>query len=169
VETVLKSIRLWCPTFNDGERVGLEHTRDRANLSPALHWAGLPEETRSLVVTCEDLNAPGREPSLHWMIYNIPPQASPGRPPVGGLPCGVSREVQPHEVPGAWQAVNDFGEVGYTGPGSASESGVHCYLFQIHALDILLTPREGMTNDELRQAIKGHVLGTGTLIGTHRS
>src|SRR5215217_3528702 len=45
--------------------------------------------------------------------------------------------------------------------------GVHHYHFKVYALDIQLDTPAGLTKDELLEAIEGHVLDEGELIGTY--
>src|SRR5262245_39811115 len=92
VHRPLPSIGLGSPAFEDGEPIPIESSRERANASPRIHWSGLPEGARSLALLCEDPDAPTPEPFAHWILYNIPPHASAGRPAVAGLPDGISKE-----------------------------------------------------------------------------
>jgi phosphatidylethanolamine-binding protein (PEBP) family uncharacterized protein len=45
--------------------------------------------------------------------------------------------------------------------------GSHRYFFKLYALDAQLTLANTPTRAEVEQAIKGHVLGQATLIGTY--
>jgi hypothetical protein len=164
----VRKLTLTSPAFEEGGRIPLEYTRERANLSPALHWSGLPDRTRSLALLGEDPDAPGPEPFAHWVLYNIPPHASPGRPPVAGLPGGIAQKLLPHEVPGACQGQNDFGNVGYDGPEPSPDRRDGRLVFRLFALDTRLETRARlMTRPELLEAMKGHVLATAELTGTY--
>src|SRR5262249_28742525 len=104
------------------------YARGGSNLSPALSWSALPENTASLALICEDPDAPGPEPFTHWVLFNVPPD-------LGGLPEGVAQGPNPGRIPGAGQGLNDFGNVGYDGPAPPRGDGIHRYQFQIFALD----------------------------------
>ena len=43
------------PAFLDGGMIPRAYTRDGENLSPALHWRGVPDGTRSLVLMMDNV------------------------------------------------------------------------------------------------------------------
>jgi phosphatidylethanolamine-binding protein (PEBP) family uncharacterized protein len=45
---------------------------------------------------------------------------------------------------------------------------VHHYVFTLYALNLAHLAGHGLTRDALRRAMRGHILGTATLIGTFR-
>ena len=147
------------PAFQDGERIPTRYARQGANRSPALNWSQLPMDTASIVMICEDPDAPQPDPFTHWVIFNIAPT-------LPGIPEGISQLPQPAEVSGAGQGVNDFDHVGYDGPAPPPGHGVHRYRFQIYALDAVLNLPPGVSKLAVRQAMDGHVLGKGVLSGT---
>jgi Raf kinase inhibitor-like YbhB/YbcL family protein len=61
--------------------------------------------------------------------------------------------------------VNDFGRVGYDGPAPPRGHGPHRYRFEVYALDERLKLPSGVAALAVRQAMKGHVLGKGVLVG----
>lgn len=136
-------------SFQNGARIPVRHTRDGENAAPALSWSGVPEETKSLALICDDPDAPTPKPFVHWVLYNIPPNAT-------SVPAR-----------GAVEGLNDFGERGYDGPEPPKGHGTHHYHFRLLALDTMIEPKEGMKKDELLRAMKGHVLGEGEIVGTY--
>jgi len=148
------------PAFQDGERIPDRYAKHGTNLSPTLHWSQLPIDTASIVLICEDPDAPQPDPFTHWVLFNIPPTLE-------GLPEGVTRVPQPPQVSGAGQGVNDFDDVGYDGPSPPPGHGLHRYRFQIHALDTMLNLPPGVSKLAVRQAMDGHILGKGVLSGTY--
>ena len=60
------------PAFAEGQPIPVRHTGDGEDLSPPLTWSGVPHEARSLVVLCEDPDAP-RGNWTHWVLFNLPP------------------------------------------------------------------------------------------------
>lgn len=46
------------PDFADGRMLPLQPTCDGKYVSPTLAWSGVPEGTRSLVLICDDSDAP---------------------------------------------------------------------------------------------------------------
>lgn len=147
------------PAFQDGGRIPDRFARGGENVSPALHWSRLPEKTASVALICEDPDAPTPSPFIHWVIFNIPAS-------IPGLPEGVPHGPLPPDPGGASQGVNDFDGVGYDGPAPPRGHGPHRYRFQIHALDAVLSAPPGLSALALRQAMEGHVLGKGVLVGT---
>lgn len=97
------------------------------NLSPAVTWSGVPANTKSLVVTIFDKDAPTGSGFWHWIVVDIPPTAT-------GLPAGAGsgRADLPR---GAAQTRTDLGVPGYVGP-CPPVGTTHDYVFTVTALDI---------------------------------
>jgi len=51
-------VRLYSNAFSDGSAIPRRFTCEGDDLSPPLEWSGVPEETRSLVLLCDDPDAP---------------------------------------------------------------------------------------------------------------
>jgi Raf kinase inhibitor-like YbhB/YbcL family protein len=150
-------IKLTSPAFAHASPIPALYTCDDKNVSPALAWSGGPVERRSFALVCDDPDAP-RGTWVHWVLYNLPGEAAElaqGMPPVPELPSG------------ARQGRNDFGDIGYGGP-CPPPGKPHRYYFRLYALDIMLTLPYGVTKGELEQAVSGHILGQGTLMGTYK-
>jgi len=156
----LRVIAVTSPAFSDGGEIPRRHLLNGDNRSPALSWSTLPDGTEAVAVICEDPDADGPEPFLHWLLYNAPPMLT-------GFPEGISQESLPGEVPGAAQGVNDFGNIGYDGPSPPEGSGVHRYRFQVFALDESLELPPGASAPALWSLMKDHVLAKGVLVGRY--
>ncbi|HEX6106907.1 MAG TPA: YbhB/YbcL family Raf kinase inhibitor-like protein [Gemmatimonadales bacterium] len=139
-----------------GEPVPVRHTCDGEDLSPALAWTGVPVETRSFALICDDPDAP-RGTWVHWLLFDLPAQAAE-------LGQGVPRS--PELPSGARQGLNDSGDVGYSGP-CPPPGKPHRYFVRLHALDVVLNLAPGVNRPELEEAMEGHVLAVGTLMGTY--
>jgi Raf kinase inhibitor-like YbhB/YbcL family protein len=151
------TMRLTSTAFQEGETIPKEYTGDGKDVSPPLKWSGTPESTKSLALICEDPDAP-RGLWVHWVLYNVPP--GPGE-----LAEGIPTE--PSLPGGARQGKNDFGKIGYGGP-APPKGKPHRYYFRIYALDTTLDLKEGATRQELLDAMKGHVLAEGQLMGKYQ-
>ena len=149
------SLRVMSPSFHQGERIPDEHTVLGGNESPELTWADLPAETVSIALVCEDPDAAGQDPFVHWSVANIHPMQAGDT-----IPHGVG------DIPGAVLGRNNFNRLGYDGP--APPSGrLHHYHFRMYALDALLDLEEGFSRLDLIRAMQGHVLANGELMGTY--
>lgn len=148
--------------FSDGGAIPKEYTGEGTDTSPPLSWSDAPEGTASFALICDDPDAPREEPWVHWVIYNIPADAS-------GLPAGVERAPQPDQPAGARHAANSWpsDNLGYRGPMPPPGHGVHHYHFKFYALDQVLDLGAGATKKELLDAMGGHILAEGELIGTY--
>ncbi len=95
------------------------------NISPALAWSKVPAGTKSLAVTVYDPDAPTGSGWWHWVVYNLPPDAT-------GLPKGIGKGA---ELPaGAKQGRNDFGGHDFGGACPPVGDKPHHYFFTVHAL-----------------------------------
>ena len=147
-------IKMTSGTFVNGEMLPLRCGLNYGNVSPAFAWTGAPEGTKSFALICDDPDAPAGD-WVHWVIYNLPADQT-------GLPEHVpAKEVLPN---GARQGVNSFGRIGYDGP--SPPSGVHRYFFRLYALNIRID-LEKATKDKLTEAMRGHVLAVGQMMGKY--
>jgi Raf kinase inhibitor-like YbhB/YbcL family protein len=133
------------PEFKEGEMIPVEFTCMGANVNPELNIDGLPANTESLAIIMDDPDAP-KGTFVHWVIWNIPAQ----------------NKIEEHTAPGM-QGVNSKQENSYTGP--CPPSGTHRYYFKVYALDSKLTLPSTSGKEELLNAMKGHILASGELMG----
>jgi len=151
-------IEVLSPAFYEGGVIPVQYTCDDANVSPPLRWGGIPKDTKSLALVCEDPDAPSGV-FVHWLIFNLPPIVS-------DLPEAVPTTETLVES-GAIQGRNDFDNIGYDGP--CPPHGIpHRYFFHIYALDIKLPLQAGATKQEFERAATGHIIGRGHLMGTYK-
>ena len=134
------------------------------NVSIDLTWADLPEGTQQLALICDDPIVVEigmmEQPFVHWVMYNIPASAS-GLP--AGLPSDATLEMEGLE--GAVNGLNGLGRSGYFGPRPPANGQLHAYHFRVYALDDALNLEPGLGKAELLDAMNGHVLATGMLMG----
>jgi Raf kinase inhibitor-like YbhB/YbcL family protein len=136
------------------------------NRNPHLAWSGVPDGTRSFVLTCIDADAPGagddvnregrevaadlpRVDFVHWLMADIPPEC--GELGAGSCCDGVVAHGKhaPPGPPGTRQGTNDYsgwfaGDAamagdyrGYDGPCPPwNDARAHRYTFELNALDV---------------------------------
>lgn len=149
------TMTLTSAAFAQGGAIPRPYTCEGANLSPPLAWSGVPAGTRSLLVVCDDPDAPDGI-FHHWAAFNIPPHW-------GGLEEGYGPETL---EPGFRQAINDFGRPGYAGPCPPPGDPPHHYHFRLSALDqelVAAGPSAGCV--EVMQLARPHVLAFVELVG----
>lgn len=117
------TLTLTSPAFPQGGTIPRKFTCDGENRSPALAWSGVPEGARSLLLVCDDPDAPGGV-FHHWAAYNIPADWT-----------GLKEGYGPETLENAFrQAINDFGKPGYAGPCPPKGHAPHAYHFRLSAL-----------------------------------
>jgi len=128
--------------------------------SPELNWSGVPAAAKSLALIVDDPDAP--DPAapkmtwVHWVLYNLPPQAA-------SLPRAVAGSQLPA---GTLEGKNDWKRTGYGGP--CPPIGRHRYFHKLYALDTVLPDLKQPTKAQLEAAMAGHVLAKAELIGTYQ-
>jgi len=143
--------------FKGGEIIPVKYTCEGQDVSPPLMWSELPQGTQSLALIVDDPDAPVGV-FTHWVLFNIPPDS-------GELPEAVPTQAQ---LPsGALQGKNDFGRVGYGGP-CPPPGRPHRYCFTLYALDRVLDLKAGVSKKQVLDAMQGHILAQGQLIGTYQ-
>jgi len=157
------NINVTSSAFEQGEWIPRKYTGEGEDVSPPLSWSGIPKEAQEIAVLCDDPDAPTPEPWVHWIIYGIPAGAD-------GLPEGVPNEPHLDEPQGARQGKNSWTSgitIGYRGP-MPPPGAPHRYYFKMYALDTKLSLKSGADKQSLLQAIEGHVLATGELMGRYK-
>lgn len=151
------AMQLSSPAFAPGGRIDRRYTCDGDDTSPALRWSGVPENCRSLMVTCHDPDAPSGL-FRHWAAFEIPAEWA-------GLDAGHGAESL---ADGFRQAVNDFGRAGYGGPCPPPGHGEHHYHFRLWALSEASLPVAGSaTCVEVEAAAEPYVLAEAELVGIY--
>jgi len=148
------ALSLTSSAFTAGKPIPAVYSCISRSISPPLAWTGAPSGTASFAIIMDDPDAPSGT-FVHWVIYNIPASSK-------GLPEAVSADAKLSD--GTLQGNNGAGRAGYTGP--CPPSGTHRYFFKLYALDAVLNLKSGSSKDQLLNAMQGHILAQGELIGT---
>jgi len=148
------------PAFQNGGEIPSLHTCDGKDVSPELHFGGVPDRAKSLILIVHDPDAPDpkapRTDWVHWILYDLPASTR-------SLPQGVREADLPA---GTLQGLNDWKRTGWGGP--CPPIGRHRYFFQLHALDAALPDLGTPARQRLERAMKDHLLGSAELVGTYQ-
>lgn len=99
------------------------------NKSPALEWKNPPVGTKSYALMVHDPDAPTGSGFWHWIVYNIPADAT-------SLPEGAGDAAGAGLPKGAVQGNTDMGKPGYIGPCPPPGSPKHHYNFMLFPLKV---------------------------------
>lgn len=149
-------IKITSSAFAEDGLIPSKYTCDGSGISPPLQWELVPEGTKGIALISDDPDAPVGT-WVHWVIFGLPAETRE-----------LEEDIPPDEIlpNGAKQGTNDFGRIGYGGP--CPPSGTHRYFFKIYALNTELDLAAGATKSDLLNAMEGHILGQGQLIGKYK-
>jgi Raf kinase inhibitor-like YbhB/YbcL family protein len=138
--------------FKDGDTLPQENTcapsgDPNQGKSPALSWTGAPAGVRSFAIVEQDMDV--ATPVVHWLIYNIPGTAT-------SLTAGEPQ--QETLTSGANQGVNSIRSIGYIGSCPPPGGAPHHYVFQLFALDNMVTVQPQATLPTVAPQMEGHIL-----------
>ena len=153
---VPQSITVTSPAFTDGGAMPKSSAGKGVgdNASPALHWDGLPPQTRQVVLIIDDIDVPLPRPLLHTVAVI--------EPTVDGVQAGSLQAG----TAGMRFIPADLGHRGYAGPRPIPGHGPHHYRFHVFAIDQPVA--DDITSAKaLLIAMNGHVLARGVLTGTY--
>jgi len=122
--------------FQDGQPVPAGPT------PPVIQWAGVPPTAKSISLEVLD---PDANNFVHWLVADMPPTAN--------------------EVSGGTPGVNGEGKNEYHPP-TPPPGPVHHYHFKVYALDTMLALKPGFSDSDLQNAMTGHIVGQGEIVGT---
>lgn len=149
-------MKLSSSAFREGEMIPQVYTCDGRDASPPLAWSDVPAGAKSLVLICDDPDAPVGT-WVHWVLFDLPPD-------LNGLPEGVTASELAKQ--GSRQGMNSWKRASYGGP--CPPSGTHRYFFKLYALDARLALGDSATAKDVQAAIKGHILAEAQLMGRYR-
>jgi len=151
------AIEIRSAAFTNGGEIPKKFTCDGPDVSPALSWSEPPAGTQSISLIVDDPDAPAGT-WVHWVLYDLPAATR-------DLPENVPKDRELKTV--GRQGRNDFGRIGYSGP-CPPPGRAHRYFFKLYALDAKTNLSAGAGKAELEQAMKGHILAQGELLGRYK-
>ena len=145
---IMESISITSSAFARQGNIPEKYTCKGDNVNPPIHVENIPINAKSVVLIMDDPDAPG-ETWDHWIMWDIP---------------ATTKDIQENSVPrGAIQGTNSWGNTKYQGP--CPPSGTHRYVFKVYALDTTVELRTNSKKNAVEQAMRGHIIARGELIG----
>ena len=164
MDAQLASLDLSSPAFASDARLPERFTADGDGISPPLVWGAAPAGTAAFALIAEDADAPTPQPLVHAVVWNIAADANglaEGAIVADG--AGHANDAMPGDV-----GRNSYLREGWLPPDPPTGHGEHRYAFQLFALDAALgDPGVSPGRTALVEAMSGHVLAAGLLIGTY--
>ena len=147
----MSELRITSPAFMAGGRIPKKFTCDGENVAPPLEWSGLPDQSKTVAIICEDTDASSGT-FTHWLLYDIP----------------ASKHRVDEGTSFGKTGLNDFGKDGFGGPCPPKQDAAHSYHFHVYALDVHSLGPAGMSKQDISEAMSGHVLAEGEVTGTYK-
>ncbi len=144
-------MELTSPAIVNGGEIPAEFTCAGEDVSPPLHWAGVPEGTAELVLHVRDPDAPGGT-FTHWIV--------------AGIDAASSALEQGKVPPGTVEGVNDFGKTGYGGP-CPPPGPAHRYVFTLLAVSKPTGLRAGAMIEDVESAVTDVTMAEAQLSATY--
>lgn len=152
-------LKVSTPAFASNELIPAIHSAYDQNASIPLEWSGAPEGTKSFALFMDDPDADHPKlPVSHWVAWNVPAQAT-------SLREGMENSLRQTDPKGLSQGKNYAGKIGYAGPRPPAGDPPHNYHLQVFALDTVLSLPIGSDRAAVLQALNGHVLAAGEVVG----
>jgi Raf kinase inhibitor-like YbhB/YbcL family protein len=142
-------MKLSSPAFPHNGQIPSEYTCDGSDTSPPLAISDVPLNAKSLVLICDDPDAPVGNWD-HWAVFNISPTTKE-----------IPKGAEPKGTPGK----NSWNRTGYGGP--CPPSGTHRYFFKLFALNSEINLQAGSGKKEIERAMQNHIVGKAELIGKY--
>ncbi|MGH9941661.1 MAG: YbhB/YbcL family Raf kinase inhibitor-like protein [Pyrinomonadaceae bacterium] len=162
VQRAPASISVRSDAFGPNQPIPDRHSAYHEDRSPALSWTNVPASAKSLVLLVEDPDAGSPMPFAHWLVVNIPANAQ-------SLAAALPKSETLAQAGGAMQqGATHTGKLGYYGPRPPAGDPPHRYHFQVFALDRMLQLPTGFNRQALLDAMRGHVVARGELVGTYQ-
>jgi Raf kinase inhibitor-like YbhB/YbcL family protein len=143
-----KTMTVTSTAFGNNEMIPSKYTCDGADVNPPLLITEIPDGTKSLALIVDDPDVLDGTVD-HWVMWNMP----------------VMADIDENTASGT-QGRNKKGNNTYMGP--CPPSGTHHYHFRVYALDTKLELDEGAGKKTLLNAMQGHIVGMGELVGIYR-
>jgi len=156
--TLLKTVLVTSNDFPADGDIPVSFTCKGSGLSPELSWKGSPANVKSYALVVSDFDVPSPNFAFtsftHWIVYNIAANQQT-----------IRSAIKAAELRQAGMAVgtNSSGERAYKPP--CPPFGNHRYEFRVYALDVAHLQPASDEGAALLEAMRGHILAYGELVG----
>ena len=156
----MKDIEIKSRSFENNGYMPKKHTGFDMDISPEFELLNLCADTVSIAIVMDDLDIPFIKELNHWLIWNIPKaETIPENIPYGSPVSSYYNAIQ-----GIAYGVNR-----YRGPKQPIfVRSTHSYIFRFFALDCYLNLDSHARKKSLLEAMRGHILQQGSIIGKYR-
>ncbi len=151
-DSVLVQLSVTSSAFQNGGTLPEKYTCDGEDVNPPLTIRNVPVHAKSLAVILEDPDVKAGGVAIHWIMFNM--SSDRLQIPENTIPIGI---------PGK----NTLGNNGYWGP-CPPRGEEHRYVFNVYALDEMLELIGGASQEELKKAMKGHIVAMGKITGKYK-
>lgn len=153
-------IKVTSSAFGGGGQIPAIYSAYSQNASLPLSWTAGPAPTKSYAVLLDDPDSSALPlPVSHWVAWNIPADTT-------SLREGLQAADRFKNPDGLAQGANYTGKIGYSGPKPPQGDAPHHYHLQVFALDAALDLPIGSDRADLLNAMNGHVLAKGEVVGS---
>jgi Raf kinase inhibitor-like YbhB/YbcL family protein len=153
-----KTVILHSISFSAGGDIPSSYTCKGEGVSPEVSWEGAPDKAQSYVLIATDWDRPTPRfrlgNSTHWILYNIPLDVHE-----------IKSAVTPAELTQSKVEIgnNSSNSAAYMPP--CPPLGTHRYTFRLYALDVPQIHPALHDRDAVMDAMTGHVLAYGEIVG----
>ncbi len=153
-----KTVILHSISFSASGEIPVSYTCKGEKVSPEVSWEGAPDKAQSYVLIATDWDGPSPRLRLgkftHWILYNIPREVHEIKSAV------TSAELTQEKIT---IGLNSSDAAGYMPP--CPPLGKHRYIFRLYALDVPQIHSAKPDRDGVMDAMTGHVLAYGEIVG----
>jgi Raf kinase inhibitor-like YbhB/YbcL family protein len=153
-----KTVILHSISFSTGGDIPSAYTCKGEGASPEVSWEGVPDNAKSYVLIATDWDGPSPRLRLgnftHWLLFNIPQ----GVREVKSAAKAADLKHEEIEV-----GINSSDAAAYMPP--CPPLGKHRYVFRLYALDIPQIHPPTHDRQDVMDAMTGHVLAYGEIVG----
>ena len=153
-----KTVILHSISFGASGEIPASYTCKGEKVSPEVSWEGAPDKAESYVLIATDWDGPSPRLRLgnftHWILYNIPREVHEIKSAV--TPAELTQEK-------ITIGLNSSDAAAYMPP--CPPLGKHRYVFRLYALDVPQIHPARPDRDGVMDAMTGHVLAYGEIVG----